>query len=53
MHDLLLDHQDALKPRDLVGYAGELGLDVDRFTRRPAQRTTAPAGSPRTSTAPT
>ncbi|HEU5477144.1 MAG TPA: Na+/H+ antiporter NhaA [Gaiellaceae bacterium] len=31
MHDLLLDHQDALAYRDLVGYAGQLGLDVDRF----------------------
>jgi protein-disulfide isomerase len=32
MHDLLLAHQDALQPKDLVRYAGELGLDVDRFT---------------------
>jgi protein-disulfide isomerase len=32
MHDLLLDHQDALGPRDLVGYAEQLGLDVERFT---------------------
>jgi protein-disulfide isomerase len=32
MHDLLLDHQDALRPQDLVGYAGDLGLDVERFT---------------------
>jgi Na+/H+ antiporter NhaA len=31
MHDLLLDHQDALSVRDLVGYAASLGLDVDRF----------------------
>ncbi|MEU9869499.1 Na+/H+ antiporter NhaA [Actinomadura sp. NPDC048021] len=31
MHDLLLDRQDALRPRDLVRYAGEIGLDVDRF----------------------
>jgi Na+/H+ antiporter NhaA len=31
MHDLLLDHQDALGSDDLVGYAAELGLDVDRF----------------------
>jgi Na+/H+ antiporter NhaA len=31
MHDLLLDHQDALRPSDLVGYAEEIGLDVDRF----------------------
>jgi protein-disulfide isomerase len=32
MHDLLLDHQDGLRPKDLIGYAGELGLDVERFT---------------------
>jgi Na+/H+ antiporter NhaA len=31
MHDLLFDHQDALQARDLVRYAGELGLDVERF----------------------
>jgi Na+/H+ antiporter NhaA len=31
MHDLLLDHQDALKPRDLVGYARELGLNTEKF----------------------
>ena len=31
MHDLLLDHQVDLRPTDLVGYAQELGLDVDRF----------------------
>jgi len=32
MHDLLLDHQDALRPPDLIGYAEHIGLDVDRFT---------------------
>ena len=31
MHDLLLDHQGALSVRDLVGYAGSLGLDTERF----------------------
>jgi Na+/H+ antiporter NhaA len=31
MHDLLLDHQDALKASDLVSYAERLGLDVERF----------------------
>jgi Na+/H+ antiporter NhaA len=31
MHDLLLDHQDALDAADLIGYAKEIGLDVDRF----------------------
>jgi Na+/H+ antiporter NhaA len=32
MHDLLFEHQDALRKQDLIRYAGELGLDVDRFT---------------------
>ncbi len=32
MHDLLLDHQDALSPPDLIGYATQIGLDVERFT---------------------
>jgi len=32
-HALLFGHQDALKPKQLVGYAEELGLDVDRFRR--------------------
>jgi hypothetical protein len=32
MHDLLLAHQNALSPRDLIGYAEQLGLDVDRFS---------------------
>ncbi|MDQ2881129.1 MAG: Na+/H+ antiporter NhaA [Actinomycetota bacterium] len=31
MHDLLLDHQGDLRPADLNHYAGELGLDVERF----------------------
>jgi Na+/H+ antiporter NhaA len=31
MHDLLLDHQDALKVIDLMRYAAELGLDPERF----------------------
>jgi Na+/H+ antiporter NhaA len=30
-HDLLLEHQDALEPDNLVGYARTLALDVDRF----------------------
>jgi protein-disulfide isomerase len=33
MHDLLLSHQDALSPRDLIGYAEQLGLDLERFRR--------------------
>jgi Na+/H+ antiporter NhaA/protein-disulfide isomerase len=32
MHDTLMDHQGALTVRDLIGYAGDLGLDVDKFT---------------------
>jgi Na+/H+ antiporter NhaA len=31
MHDLLFEHQDALRKADLLRYADELGLDVDRF----------------------
>ncbi|HEX4254572.1 MAG TPA: Na+/H+ antiporter NhaA [Streptosporangiaceae bacterium] len=31
MHDLLLQHQDALTMMDLLGYAESLGLDMDRF----------------------
>ena len=34
MHDLLLNHQDRLGPRDLMGYAEQLGLDLERFTDR-------------------
>ncbi len=33
MHDLLLARQDALRPDDLIGYARQLGLDVERFAR--------------------
>jgi Na+/H+ antiporter NhaA len=29
--DLLFVHQDALTPEDLIGYAEQLGLEVDRF----------------------
>jgi Na+/H+ antiporter NhaA len=31
LHDLLLDHQDALEPEDLIGYAERLDLDVEQF----------------------
>jgi len=31
MHDLLFEHQDALRPADLVRYASELGLEPERF----------------------
>ena len=33
MHDMLFEHQDALEPQDLVGYAEALGLDIPRFER--------------------
>ncbi len=32
MHDLLFGHQDRLDYEDLIAYADELGLDVDRFS---------------------
>jgi Na+/H+ antiporter NhaA len=31
MYSVLFEHQDALSGKDLVRYAAELGLDVDRF----------------------
>jgi protein-disulfide isomerase len=31
MHDALFDHQDALRPPDLLRHAGELGLNVEAF----------------------
>ncbi|MEA4942931.1 MAG: Na+/H+ antiporter NhaA [Propionicimonas sp.] len=33
MHNLLFAHQDELELEDLVGYAGQLGLDTERFLR--------------------
>ena len=33
MHDLLFRHQDELEFEDLVGYAADLGLDVEQFVR--------------------
>jgi protein-disulfide isomerase len=32
MHEMLFEHQDALEPNDVLGYAQALGLDVERFT---------------------
>ena len=32
-HDHLYEHQDALSPRSLVGYAGDFNLDASRFER--------------------
>ena len=37
MHDLLLDRQEHLTVTDLLRYAGELGLDVERFRRELAR----------------
>ncbi len=31
MYDLLLAHQGELAPDDLIGYAGQIGIDPDRF----------------------
>ena len=31
MHDMLFEHQDALEPEDLIGYAKSLGVDVAKF----------------------
>jgi protein-disulfide isomerase len=31
MHDVLFEHQDALEPEDIIGYAKSLGLDVVKF----------------------
>jgi len=31
MHDALFKNQDALEEEDLLGYADDLGLDIDRF----------------------
>jgi Na+/H+ antiporter NhaA len=42
MHDLMLTHQDALTLRDIVGYAQELGLDIDRFKEHLRKRKGAP-----------
>jgi protein-disulfide isomerase len=33
MYDLLLSHQGALRLDQLRGYAGDIGLDVERFER--------------------
>ena len=41
MHDLLFEHQDALRPNDLIAYAGQLGLDLDRFASDLREHTSA------------
>ena len=42
MHDLLLSHQDNLTVRDILGYAQELKLDVERFRGHLRKRKGAP-----------
>jgi Na+/H+ antiporter NhaA len=42
MHDLLFEHQDALSADDLMSYADQLGLDVDRFSEQLREHTGAP-----------
>jgi len=42
MHDLLLNHQDALLLPDLLRYAAEAGLDADRFGDYLTRRAGAP-----------
>src|SRR6202044_2459799 len=42
MYDTLLRHQDALSMRDLVRYARELELDIERFTDELRRREYAP-----------
>ena len=47
MHDLLLEHQDALRLPDLARYAQRLGLEVARFTED-LDKQVGRTGSPRT-----
>jgi Na+/H+ antiporter NhaA len=42
MHDLLFRHQDALSEQDLIGYAGELDLNVEVFEAKLYKRKYAP-----------
>src|SRR5262249_40316759 len=42
MHDRLLDHQGELRPVDLIRYAGEIDLDLDRFRDDLREHTYAP-----------
>jgi Na+/H+ antiporter NhaA len=41
MYDVLLAHQGALRHADLIGYAEQLGLDVDRFSQDLTEHTRA------------
>ena len=42
LHDLLLDHQGELRFRDIVAYAEQLDLDLDRFQEELQRGTHAP-----------
>jgi protein-disulfide isomerase len=42
MHELLFEHQDRLRPADLVRYAATLNLDLERFTDDLRSRVHAP-----------
>jgi len=42
LHDVLLAHQGALTRKDLLGYAGEIGLDTERFADDLAKHVGAP-----------
>jgi Na+/H+ antiporter NhaA len=42
MYDMLLSHQGKLTMRDLIGYARDLGLDVERFRDELRRREYAP-----------
>jgi Na+/H+ antiporter NhaA len=42
MHDLLLDHQGDLKPSDLLSYAEQLELDLERFREELAEHAHGP-----------
>ena len=33
MHDVLFEHQDELEIEDLLGYAADIGIDVEQFAR--------------------
>jgi predicted DsbA family dithiol-disulfide isomerase len=42
MHELLFTNQQRLAPRDLLGYAELLGLDLNRFARDLEEHTFRP-----------
>jgi Na+/H+ antiporter NhaA len=51
MYDTLLQHQEALSARDLVRYANDVDLDIDRFTEELRRREYAPRVSEDVATA--